>query len=136
MQSLIRTEQISIGNTSKHGGYYYNSKLEASSAKLLDKMLEAGEVLSWEREHKIYIDFHNSKGELLHSWPHKVDFKADLPDGSILLIEAKGRWFESYKALFRLIGQVYLPQHLDTEYRVWVDAKSHYWYLRNSLKKY
>ena len=122
MARQVRWIPISVGNTSKYDGFYHKSKLEASSAKLLAKMLADGEITEWEREHKLIINFYDQDGKVVGYIDHHVDFRAVKVDGSILLVEAKGLKSQDYKTLHQVIVSAYLSIHLDTDYEVWYDG--------------
>ena len=129
---MIRVEYVEMYHRTYYDGYPYPTRLEAGCAKKLDDMVKGGLVKSWERQYKIVIKFHDPEGKLVGTKEHKVDFMAKLKDRSKLLIEAKGAWSQDYKVIYQIINSAYLPQNLDTEYKLWTASK----YVQyNSLRK-
>ena len=110
------------GPTSDGSSRKYHSMWEAKCASNLMYMQLAGEITEFETQYKIEWTPYSKEGYPVESLKvtHAVDFRAHLPDGSYLLVEAKGAETSEYKKLKKIIS-VWLSENLDHEYVVWKD---------------
>lgn len=108
-----------------YDGYSYDSRLEAQKAHELDLLVKAGEIVEWERQFKVSIEYDGKK-----ICDYYCDFRALLPDGSYELIEIKGMETAVYRLKRKLLEIMWLPEHLD---HVYIVEKQQSW--RNYRKK-
>ena len=71
--------------STRYGGNYYPSQLEANKAFELDVLQKAGEIKAWSGQHKwnLYVNDYKICG-------YKIDFRVEHNDGWIDYIETKG----------------------------------------------
>ena len=79
------------------GGYTYDSKLEAAEAEQLELRKLTGEVSSFTRQHRLDLCV---GGERICMY--KIDFRAELTDGSIEYIEVKGLATDVWRIKWKL----------------------------------
>lgn len=103
----------------------FDSGFEATCRDDLELMLKAGEFVEIENHYRIDIPIYRKDGTVSSIVHHKVDFRCTRPDGSYLLVEAKGREFDDWKWRKRLLEEVWLPENLDHEYEVWKDNRKY-----------
>lgn len=102
----------------EYNGVRYDSKLEASVAYELDMRLKAGDFVSVERQHKIKLYVYLPDGSRAYLFNYIVDFKCERPDGSVLLVEAKGLETEVFKVKKKILDLVWLPDNPGYEYEI------------------
>ena len=78
----------------KLNGSYYSSKLEASVRALLDQRLLAGEFIEIQDQATM---------ELIPGMRWRADFKAIKPDGSFVLVEAKGHVSDTFAEKIKVL---------------------------------
>ncbi len=99
-------------------GLKRDSKFEASVADELYAKKAAGEILDYDSQYRVEIPIYNEHGKLVHKVFHKVDYRTHNRDGTFTLLEAKGVETSDYKFRRKLLGAIWLPEHLDHEYEV------------------
>lgn len=85
-----------------YGGYTYHSQLEASYAEMLDWRIKAGEVIKFERQHKISLDING-----VHIANYFIDFKVFMADGTEEYHEVKGFATDLWRIKWRLTQAIY-----------------------------
>lgn len=102
------------GNKSTvYNGRSYMSKYEAKVANELDLRKMAGEFVEVVPQYRIKLYCYVPNGDKVHLFDYICDFRCEKPDGSYLLVEAKGHATEVYKTKRKLLDLVWLPDHLD-----------------------
>ncbi len=96
----------------------YDSKLEARVAQQLDLRMKAGEFTLVEPQYRIKLYCYLPNGEKLYLWTYICDFRCTKPDGSFLLVEAKGMRGQRFKDNLKLLDGIWLPDHLDYDYEI------------------
>jgi hypothetical protein len=94
-------------------GYKYMSKFEAKVAQELDLRMKAGEFTEVENQYRIKLYCYLPDGSKADLFTYVCDFRCTKPDGSYLLVEAKGAVTELYRTKRKLLDLVWLPDHLD-----------------------
>ncbi len=83
----------------------------------LDKRVESGELLRWDRQVKISLDIEHD-GKAYHICNYFCDFKLYYTNGDIELVEVKGYETDVYKLKRALLEATYLPKHPELTYTV------------------
>lgn len=102
----------------EYQGRKYDSKYEAGIAQELDLRLKAGEFVEVTPQYKLEMWCYRENGLPAFKVSHKVDFRAEKPDGSFLLVEAKGVETTDYKWRRKFLENIWLPDHPEYEYEV------------------
>jgi hypothetical protein len=101
-----------------YNGRRYDSKLEARVAQELDLRLRAGEFTEVVPQYRIKLYVYLPDNKKADLFTYVCDFRCEKPDGSYLLIEAKGMETALYRVKKRILDLVWLPDHPDYEYEV------------------
>lgn len=99
-----------------YNGYQYMSKFEARIAFELDMRMKSGEFVEIKAQYPIDLYVYFPNGEKVKIFKYICDFRCERPDGSYLLVEAKGHVTEVYRIKRKLLDLVWLPDHLDYEF--------------------
>ena len=89
----------------------FDSAKEADYCKTLDLRKKAGEIVSYERQVKISVDFND-----FHIFNYYADFVVTLPSGLKEIHEVKGYLNEVARFKYRVLEAIWLPQHLDYDF--------------------
>lgn len=100
----------------EYNGYKYDSKFEARIAQELDLRMKAGEFLAIEPQHRIKLYVYLPDGKKADLFTYICDFRCERPDGTYLLVEAKGHVTDTYRTKRKILDLVWLPDHLDYEF--------------------
>lgn len=100
----------------EYNGLKYDSKFEARIAQELDSRKEAGEFVEIERQYRIPLYVYLPGGEKAKLFTYVCDFRCLKPDGSYLLVEAKGVVTETYRTKRKILDLVWLPDHPDHDF--------------------
>lgn len=111
-RNLTRKRARYSAATSSHcqEGHWHQSKLEAAHCNQLFAMKRGGAVKEVETQVKYRLEVN---GALIAT--HYVDFRVTLKDGSIMVVETKGKETDRWRMLHRLFQAIY-P---DIPYEVW-----------------
>lgn len=101
-----------------YNGRRYHSKLEARVAQELDLRLKAGEFVEVVPQYRIKLYVYLPDGKKADLFTYICDFRCERPDGTYLLVEAKGKEMDTFKVKKRILDLVWLPDHLDYEYEI------------------
>jgi Protein of unknown function (DUF1064) len=105
------------GNTkTEYGGRKYDSKYEARIAQELDLRMKAGEFVEIVPQYRIKLYTYLPDGSKADIFTYVCDFRCERPDGSYLLVEAKGKVTDVYRTKRKLLDLVWLPDHPDYEF--------------------
>lgn len=111
--------RMKYGNKrTEYNGRQYDSKLEARVAQELDLRMKAGEFTEVTPQYRIKLYVYLPDGSKADIFTYICDFRCLKPDGSYLLVEAKGKETEVYRTKRKILDLVWLPDHLDHEYEV------------------
>lgn len=94
------------------------SRLEARVAYELDMRMKSGEFTEIIPQYRIKLYVYLPDGKRADLFTYVCDFRCTKPDGSYLLVEAKGKETEVYRVKKRILDLVWLPDHLDYEYEI------------------
>lgn len=94
-------------------GRQYDSKYEARIAQELDLRMKAGEFISIEPQYRIKLYVYLPDGKRADLFTYICDFRCEKPDGSYLLVEAKGHVTDVYRTKKKILDLVWLPDHLE-----------------------
>lgn len=100
----------------EYNGRKYDSKLEARIAQELDLRMKAGEFTEIEPQYRIKLYVYLPDGKRADLFTYICDFKCTKPDGSYLLVEAKGHVTEKYRIKRKILDLVWLPDHPEYEF--------------------
>lgn len=100
----------------EYNGRKYDSKLEARIAQELDLRLKAGEFVEITPQYRIKLYCYLPNGEKADLFTYVCDFRCEKPDGSYLLVEAKGYATDIYRTKKKLLDLVWLPDHPEYEF--------------------
>lgn len=107
------------GNSkTEYNGRKYDSKYEASVARELDLRLMAREFTEITPQFRIKLYVYLPDGSRADLFTYICDFRCERPDGTFLLVEAKGMETEVFRVKKRILDLVWLPDHPDYEYEV------------------
>lgn len=116
------TYRVSYGN--KYGAKKtvfndrkYDSKFEASVAQDLYLRQQAGDLVAVEPQYRIKLYCYLPDGSKAYLFTYICDFRCEKPDGSYLLVEAKGHPTEVYRTKRKILDLVWLPDHPDYEFQ-------------------
>lgn len=98
----------------EYNGVIYDSKYEAEIAMELHLRMKAGEFLNIEPHHPIKLYVYGKDGNKINMFKYYVDFKCQKPDGTYLLVEAKGHRTQIYTIKKKILQEIWLKEH--TEY--------------------
>lgn len=100
----------------EYNGKQYMSKFEARVAQELDLRLKAGEFINIEPQYKIALYCYLPDGSKAHLFNYICDFRCERPDGTYLLVEAKGHVTDTYRTKRKLLDLVWLPDNPSYEF--------------------
>lgn len=103
-------------NRTEFNGYKYMSKFEARVAQDLDLRMKGGEFIAIEPQFRIKLYCYLPDGSKADIFTYVCDFRCERPDGTYLLVEAKGAVTDTYRTKRKLLDLVWLPDHLDYEF--------------------
>jgi hypothetical protein len=95
----------------EYNGLIYASKFEAGVAQELDLRMAAGEFVKIEPQFRIPLYIYLANGERAAFRTYVCDFRCEKPDGSYLLVEAKGFKTETYNVKRKILELVWLPDN-------------------------
>jgi hypothetical protein len=101
-----------------YNGRRYDSKLEARVAQDLDLRKKAGEFVEIIPQYRIKLYVYLPDGKKADLFTYICDFKCERPDGSFLLVEAKGKETETFRTKKRILDLVWLPDHPEYDYEI------------------
>lgn len=99
-------------------GRRYHSKLEAKVAQELDLRMKAGEFTNVTPQYRIKLYVYLPDNSKVNIFDYIVDFKCDRPDGTFLLVEAKGMETQVFRIKKKILDLVWLPEHPEYEYEI------------------
>lgn len=99
-----------------YNGRRYDSKYEAIVARDLDLRKAAGEFVEIVPQFKIELYCFKTDGDRIKLFNYICDFRCERPDGTFLLVEAKGVLTPSYKIKKKILGLIWLPDNPDYEF--------------------
>lgn len=100
----------------EYNGYQYMSKFEAKVAQELDLRMKAGEFTQVDAQYRIKLYVYLPDGSKADLFTYICDFRCHRPDGTFLLVEAKGHVTDTYRTKRKILDLVWLPDHLDHEF--------------------
>jgi len=100
----------------EYNGRKYDSKYEARIAQELDLRMKAGEFVEITPQFPIKLYVYLPDGSKAHIFKYICDFKCEKPDGSFLLVEAKGHITETYRIKKKILDLVWLPDNPEYEF--------------------
>lgn len=95
----------------QYNGLTYASRFEAGVAQELDLRMAAGEFVKVEPQFRIPLYIYLADGTSVNIFAYVCDFRCVKPDGSYLLVEAKGYRTALYRVKRKLLELVWLPDH-------------------------
>ncbi len=95
----------------EYNGMIYASRFEARVAQQLDLRLNAGEFTKVEAQFRIPLYAYLANGEKTSLFAYICDFRCEKPDGSYLLVEAKGYKTDVYSIKKKILERIWLPDH-------------------------
>lgn len=101
-----------------YNGYRYMSRLEARVAQELDLRLKAGEFIEIIPQFRIKLYVYLPDNKPADLFTYICDFRCERPDGTYLLVEAKGKETELFRVKKRILDLVWLPDHPEYEYEI------------------
>lgn len=100
----------------EYDGRKYDSKFEARIAQELDLRLKAGEFVEITPQYRIKLYTYLPDGSKADIFTYICDFRCQRPDGTYLLVEAKGHVTDTYRTKRKLLDLVWLPDNPDYEF--------------------
>lgn len=100
----------------EYNGKVYASKFEAGVAEQLDSRMAAGEFTSVEPQFRIPLYCYKAGGETLALFAYVCDFRCERPDGTYLLVEAKGFKTDIYKIKRKVLEGIWLVDHPEYQF--------------------
>lgn len=100
----------------EYNGRRYDSKFEAKIAQELDLRQKAGEFVNVEAQYRIKLYVYLPGGQRADLFTYICDFRCERPDGTYLLVEAKGHVTDTYRTKRKILDLVWLPDHPDHEF--------------------
>lgn len=100
----------------EYNGYQYMSKFEARVAQDLDLRKAAGEFVSIDTQYRITLYCYLPDGQKVDIFNYICDFRCERPDGTYLLVEAKGHVTDVYRTKRKLLDLIWLPDHPEYEF--------------------
>lgn len=101
-----------------YNGRRYDSKLEARVAQDLDLRKVSGEFVDIVPQYRIPLYVYLPDGSKADLFTYICDFRCERPDGTYLLVEAKGMETSTFRVKKRILDLVWLPDNLDYEYEI------------------
>lgn len=95
----------------EYNGLVYASKFEADVAKQLDLRLASGEFSKIEAQFRVPLYIYLANGKPTTLFTYVCDFRCERPDGTYLLVEAKGFKTNVYRIKRKILELVWLPDH-------------------------
>lgn len=95
----------------EYNGRIYASKFEARVAQDLDLRMKAGEFVKVEAQFRIPLYSYTANGEQIRLFAYVCDFRCTRPDGTYLLVEAKGFKTDIYKVKRKVLENIWLPDN-------------------------
>jgi len=102
----------------EYNGRKYDSKLEARVAQELDLRMKSGEFIEVTPQFRIKLYVYLPDNKKADLFTYVCDFRCTRPDGSYLLVEAKGMETSLFRVKKRILDLVWLPDNLDYEYEI------------------
>lgn len=118
MAYLVRYGNKYGAKKTTYNGRRYDSKLEARVAQELDLRMKSGEFTDIMPQYKIQLYVYLPDGSRADLFNYICDFRCERPDGTYLLVEAKGVETSVFRVKKRILDLVWLPDHLDYEYEI------------------
>lgn len=100
----------------EYNGRMYDSKYEAEIAYELDMRMRAKEFTAIEPQFKIQLYTYDKELKQIPIFKYYCDFKCTKPDGTYLLVEAKGFRTDIYRAKHKILTQVWLKDNPEYEF--------------------
>lgn len=100
----------------EYNGRKYDSKFEARIAQELELRQKAGEFTEVEPQFRIKLYTYLPDGSKVDIFTYICDFRCHKPDGTYLLVEAKGHVTDVYRTKRKLLDLVWLPDHPEYEF--------------------
>lgn len=97
----------------EYNGLTYASKFEAQIAQELDLRMRAGEFVKVEAQFRIPLYVYLADGKTVNIFAYVCDFRCEKPDGTYLLVEAKGFRTDMYRVKRKMLELIWLPDHLN-----------------------
>lgn len=97
----------------EYNGKLYASKFEADVARQLDLRMAAKEFTKIEPQFRIPLYIYQADGKPVNVFAYVCDFRCIKPDGTYLLVEAKGYKTDIYKVKRKILELIWLPDHPD-----------------------
>lgn len=114
---MYRQSWSKYGNTKTvYNGRKYDSKFEARVAQELDIRCKAGEFVAIEPQYRIKLYVYLPDGSKAYIFAYICDFCCEKPDGTFLLVEAKGHVTDTYRTKRKLLDLIWLPDHPEYEF--------------------
>lgn len=95
----------------EYNGKVYASKFEAQIAQELDLRMKAGEFVKVEPQFRIPLYIYLANGDSSNLFAYVCDFRCEYPDGTYLLVEAKGFKTSIYTVKRKILELIWLPDH-------------------------
>ena len=114
--------QVNWGSNKYHAkktvydGRKYDSKLEAGVAQQLKFRKMAGEFVEIIPQYRIKLYVYLPDGSKADLFTYVCDFRCERPNGSYLLVEAKGKVTDVYRTKRKILDLVWLPDHKDYDF--------------------
>ena len=99
-----------------YNGYHYMSGFEAKIAQELDLRMKSGEFVEIIPQYRILLYCYLPDGSRANIFTYICDFRCERPDGTFLLVEAKGHVTEVYRTKRKLLDLVWLPDNPNYEF--------------------
>lgn len=105
------------GNSkTEFNGRHYDSKFEARTAQELDLRMKAGEFVEIIPQYRIKLYVYLPDNKRADLFTYICDFRCERPDGTFLLVEAKGHVTDTYRTKKKILDLVWLPDHPEYEF--------------------
>ena len=92
------------------------SGFEAKIAQELDLRMKSGEFVEIISQYRIPLYCYLPDGSKANIFTYICDFRCERPDGSFLLVEAKGALTDTYRTKRKLLDLVWLPDNPNYEF--------------------
>jgi Protein of unknown function (DUF1064) len=100
----------------EYDGITYASKFEARVAQELALRMKAGEFVKIEPQFRIPLYIYLADSSPVNLFAYVCDFRCERPDGTFLLVEAKGYRTDIYRVKQKILRLVWLPDHPTYEF--------------------
>lgn len=100
----------------EYNGYKYMSKFEARIAQTLDLRMKSGEFVEIVPQFRIKLYVYLPDSKKADLFTYICDFRCERPDGSYLLVEAKGHVTDTYRTKRKILDLVWLPDHKEYDF--------------------